>query len=550
MEDRKTRSAADVADQAQYTVEDLSRRGLLSGAGAAGAFAGIAGVLAFRGAEVAQAAGANDAILNVKDPPYGAKGDGVTDDTAALQQAIIDGVATGRTVFLPAGEYMVGSHLRMRDGLTMRGAGRFKTSLCRLPSWSGPLLNYEDKSEEFNEPGVFDQDLTLTDITFDGKKVTGGSSMLHSYNISRWHIARCRFMHSKGYGVGLQGRPYTGNGPQEDLYFLDCEFIDNHYETEGSGAIDVKSSRRLTMVNCLIVRDPTGYDIRSHFATLINCHARQCSSTGMLLRSTANFPGSLDWDGYFTVLGGSAEECGRGLVIGMGEGPEGFDDGNTHATIVGFSARNNTNGMGTTDVLAGTEDKLSLTVLGGEFNENISDGIRVFSPRELTIHGAICRDNGGDGIRAVDTKNASISGCQIQSNDGWGVNLEGSVEKADGVITAGNVISGNAKGNLLNSGPNSKVAGNTTSQSTTVASASMVVLPPLTETVIITGSTNITAIALSWNGRRVTMGFVNAVTVVNGGNLKLRGNLQATLNDTLTLVCQGGNWYEVSRSAN
>lgn len=54
----------------------------------------------------------SDALLNAR--AYGAKGNGVTDDTAALQAAInaVGALPTGGTVFLPAGNYLVTSGLR------------------------------------------------------------------------------------------------------------------------------------------------------------------------------------------------------------------------------------------------------------------------------------------------------------------------------------------------------------------------------------------------------------------------------------------------------
>jgi parallel beta-helix repeat protein len=46
-------------------------------------------------------------IANVKNAPYNAKGDGVTDDTAAIQKAVNDIAGTGGTVKIPAGTYLV-----------------------------------------------------------------------------------------------------------------------------------------------------------------------------------------------------------------------------------------------------------------------------------------------------------------------------------------------------------------------------------------------------------------------------------------------------------
>ncbi len=56
--------------------------------------------------------GASLGYLNVRNAPYDAAGDGSTDDTAAIQQALNDaGAAGGGIVFLPTGNYYVATHL-------------------------------------------------------------------------------------------------------------------------------------------------------------------------------------------------------------------------------------------------------------------------------------------------------------------------------------------------------------------------------------------------------------------------------------------------------
>jgi Pectate lyase superfamily protein len=53
----------------------------------------------------------DDVIINVKHAPYNAKGDGVADDTAALQQALLDGCGH-KVVYLPNGTYLIKDTLR------------------------------------------------------------------------------------------------------------------------------------------------------------------------------------------------------------------------------------------------------------------------------------------------------------------------------------------------------------------------------------------------------------------------------------------------------
>lgn len=62
-------------------------------------------------------------IVSVTD--YGAKGDGVTDDTAAIQAAI----ATGKNVYFPAGTYKIISALEPAAGTTLYGDGIDQTTI-------------------------------------------------------------------------------------------------------------------------------------------------------------------------------------------------------------------------------------------------------------------------------------------------------------------------------------------------------------------------------------------------------------------------------------
>lgn len=84
-----------------------------------------------------------------------------------------------------------------------------------------------------------------------------------------------------------------------------------------------------------------------------------------------------------------------------------------------------------------------------------------------------------------------------------------------------------------------------------VASAATIAITPGQRVVNISGTTGITSItATGHNGAVVTLIFAASLTVTDGSNLKMAGNFSATADDTLTLACDGTNWYEVARSAN
>jgi hypothetical protein len=84
----------------------------------------------------------------------------------------------------------------------------------------------------------------------------------------------------------------------------------------------------------------------------------------------------------------------------------------------------------------------------------------------------------------------------------------------------------------------------------TVASAATITVRGGAELVAVSGTTNITSVTPGCAGQRVTLLFRGALTFTDGSNLKLAGNLVTTADDTITLMCDGTNWYETGRSVN
>jgi hypothetical protein len=71
------------------------------------------------GAELAKGLNAINGIVNVQN--YGAVGDGVADDTAAIQAAIIVAQQNGSSVHIPAGKYQLSSTLNVTSGVRIYG---------------------------------------------------------------------------------------------------------------------------------------------------------------------------------------------------------------------------------------------------------------------------------------------------------------------------------------------------------------------------------------------------------------------------------------------
>lgn len=74
-------------------------------------------------------------FVNATNPPYNARGDGVTDNTAAIQNAI-NACPSNQVVYLPAGNYRVNSQITIpsKSNWTLRGDGPGKTIITGYAS--------------------------------------------------------------------------------------------------------------------------------------------------------------------------------------------------------------------------------------------------------------------------------------------------------------------------------------------------------------------------------------------------------------------------------
>jgi hypothetical protein len=107
--------------------------------------------------------------VNVKSTTYGAKGDGVTDDTVAIQNAINYAISTGVPVYFPLGYYLVSDSLLVQQNGSYRDAilvGDGNATLKMINS-SKPTIDVKPSTSLFAISGI--------NFKYDGTNIVAGA---------------------------------------------------------------------------------------------------------------------------------------------------------------------------------------------------------------------------------------------------------------------------------------------------------------------------------------------------------------------------------------
>lgn len=126
------------------------------------------------------------ANINVKDAPFNAKGDGITDDTAAIQAAL-DAAEPGGIVYIPAGDYVVKGNLFIPAQCTLMGDWDFPNKEGRKET---VLLAYADRGTEFGLPFIgMDTAATLKNISVYYPEQTADNIQPYPYTIGFYGVS-------------------------------------------------------------------------------------------------------------------------------------------------------------------------------------------------------------------------------------------------------------------------------------------------------------------------------------------------------------------------
>lgn len=172
-------------------------------------------------------------FINVTD--YGAKGDGTSDDTNAINDAIT-AAAAGRIVYFPAGTYLISSEIIANDDkLTFLGDG-------------GAILKRGGNIDFITING---DDVTIDNLKFDGNKATYTTNTKQLLRIkgSRAYLKRLEVYNGPNVGIILNGISTT------------CEYnrIENCYVHDNVQGINVATSpHNVIYANIIKANDEEG----------------------------------------------------------------------------------------------------------------------------------------------------------------------------------------------------------------------------------------------------------------------------------------------------
>lgn len=376
-------------------INDFVYRNIGSSAGAA-----LVGFIAPGGDAVARVV--QDKLretVSVKD--FGAVGDGIVDDTAALQAAI-DGAAEGSTLWLPAGTYLTSERLTVSRSLHIVGAGYESVLKAASGSTHIVLLIQDTVFAAIN--GIQLRNFRV-DANGGGQLDTGIITLNNAVGFlvqGVWIENATRTMASSGVnGISASAGSTGGAGPIGTI--RDCTI-----QNTSKAGINWTSESVSVLIEGNTIRDITG-------------------------NGTA--PG-------IQINGGAgARVLGNYLTNTQGPGIYVSEDGSSNYPLDTIIASNIVTACGATSTTQG--DGIRVTASSGYTgrvliqgnsvsdcgtNTNGGSGIYAINTDNVTITGNLCRNNRFDGVRVEDCNHALVSGNRLTGNNLAAVSYAGGVQ--------------------------------------------------------------------------------------------------------------------------